>query len=504
MAVGPNGQPYLTTGSVGGGASAPLFGGIPLFMGMGLPGGLGGGGDVDINEIAARLFAGMNQTVEVPTSEKFIASLPDAAIGAAEVAAKAQCSVCLADFEEGEKDVCKVPVCGHLFHRAECLLPWLKSHNNCPVCRAQFQSAAEEQAEAQAAGGASSSAASSSSSSSASPAPAATGAQPRGSGGSSSGRGASSSGRVGGRAAAAAAAASSRNQTLQQIQQLQMMMGGGGLAAGLPFGSHGLFQQQHHYQHHHHHHQPGGGAVDEEGFDEADIAAAIRASEESMAAEGGGSSSSSGPSRQAEGGQPASGGADMDAADEGFCFALSESFRGMALPELWQAMEAEGLTVPVELVDSRSALVEHLTACAIAQASEGSSSSSSSSSGALPAAQAAMVLPAGSAEGLSIRLTCAPPLPPSSSSSSSSSSQTSVHKFAPGATLRTVVRTALPSLALRTGQRDRWARAAACGFQGCKLRLQVPQGRAWEAQAWDSSLAESGITNLSALMFHFE
>ena len=74
---------------------------MPLGMGMGgfpggfPPGGIFGGGEVDINALAARLFQ-MSQPVEVPTAASFISSLPSATIGEEEIAKKAQCSVCRA------------------------------------------------------------------------------------------------------------------------------------------------------------------------------------------------------------------------------------------------------------------------------------------------------------------------------------------------------------------------------------------------------------------------
>jgi hypothetical protein len=54
------------------------------------------------------------------------------------------CSVCLSDFEKDETGVCNAP-CGHLYHQS-CLIPWLKKHNTCPECRAEFKSSAKESA----------------------------------------------------------------------------------------------------------------------------------------------------------------------------------------------------------------------------------------------------------------------------------------------------------------------------------------------------------------------
>ncbi|XP_006646449.1 RING-H2 finger protein ATL66 [Oryza brachyantha] len=45
----------------------------------------------------------------------------------------AQCSICLGEFEEGEK-VRSLPPCGHGFHPG-CVDAWLLSRPSCPLCR---------------------------------------------------------------------------------------------------------------------------------------------------------------------------------------------------------------------------------------------------------------------------------------------------------------------------------------------------------------------------------
>uniref|UniRef100_A0A7C8YEW2 RING-type domain-containing protein n=1 Tax=Opuntia streptacantha TaxID=393608 RepID=A0A7C8YEW2_OPUST len=45
------------------------------------------------------------------------------------------CAVCLEDFEARE-EVMLTP-CNHMFHE-ECIVPWVKSHGQCPVCRSVF------------------------------------------------------------------------------------------------------------------------------------------------------------------------------------------------------------------------------------------------------------------------------------------------------------------------------------------------------------------------------
>ena len=45
------------------------------------------------------------------------------------------CSVCICDFELGSQGMF-LP-CGHTFH-PDCIKPWLKDHNTCPVCRKEL------------------------------------------------------------------------------------------------------------------------------------------------------------------------------------------------------------------------------------------------------------------------------------------------------------------------------------------------------------------------------
>lgn len=41
------------------------------------------------------------------------------------------CAICKDEFAEG--DECIVLPCKHLFHEADCALPWLKQNGTCPV-----------------------------------------------------------------------------------------------------------------------------------------------------------------------------------------------------------------------------------------------------------------------------------------------------------------------------------------------------------------------------------
>ncbi|XP_023736190.1 uncharacterized protein LOC111884103 [Lactuca sativa] len=46
-----------------------------------------------------------------------------------------RCVVCLEDFEA--KQVVMVTPCNHTFHE-QCILPWVRTHGRCPVCRFSF------------------------------------------------------------------------------------------------------------------------------------------------------------------------------------------------------------------------------------------------------------------------------------------------------------------------------------------------------------------------------
>jgi hypothetical protein len=85
------------------------------------------------------------------------ASLPESVFqGGQEVKEEdATCSVCLAEYEAGDK-LCTLPLCGHVFHR-DCIDEWLVSHQTCPLCRvclaAQPQGGSGDAAQARAQAG---------------------------------------------------------------------------------------------------------------------------------------------------------------------------------------------------------------------------------------------------------------------------------------------------------------------------------------------------------------
>ncbi|XP_065062631.1 E3 ubiquitin-protein ligase RNF181-like [Rhopilema esculentum] len=64
-----------------------------------------------------------------PASREFISNLP-LAMNIGE-----KCPICLVEFTEDELGK-KLP-CNHCFH-SDCIIPWLKKTNSCPVCRREF------------------------------------------------------------------------------------------------------------------------------------------------------------------------------------------------------------------------------------------------------------------------------------------------------------------------------------------------------------------------------
>jgi len=68
-----------------------------------------------------------------PAAPNAIANLPSRTITKAHL--PVECPVCKENFEE-EEVVLEMP-CGHLFH-PDCLVPWLKIHATCPLCRVEL------------------------------------------------------------------------------------------------------------------------------------------------------------------------------------------------------------------------------------------------------------------------------------------------------------------------------------------------------------------------------
>lgn len=78
------------------------------------------------------------QKLPPPASKAAIENLPEVKIESADAK---QCPVCLKQFETGDK--ASLMPCRHMFHQ-ECILPWLKKTNSCPLCRYELPTDDEE------------------------------------------------------------------------------------------------------------------------------------------------------------------------------------------------------------------------------------------------------------------------------------------------------------------------------------------------------------------------
>ncbi|KAG2772583.1 hypothetical protein PC129_g8049 [Phytophthora cactorum] len=67
-----------------------------------------------------------------PAAKEVVEKLPKVKITQVEVDGSAECPVCKDSFAVDD-EVHRLP-CEHSFH-PDCILPWLKQHNSCPVCR---------------------------------------------------------------------------------------------------------------------------------------------------------------------------------------------------------------------------------------------------------------------------------------------------------------------------------------------------------------------------------
>jgi E3 ubiquitin-protein ligase RNF115/126 len=131
---GGPGQPIGGFGGGGGGIGfdainnmlQQVFGNLPAQMGD-------YASDAQTQNILNQLFMQHQNQGPPPASEDAVSKLPRIKISSEQIDSKMDpCSVCQCEFELDEEAV-KLP-CDHTFH-ADCILPWFKMNNSCPVCR---------------------------------------------------------------------------------------------------------------------------------------------------------------------------------------------------------------------------------------------------------------------------------------------------------------------------------------------------------------------------------
>lgn len=90
------------------------------------------GSGAALDALLNQLMQADNSRGAPPASKSFVESLPKVKLTKQEELANRDCAVCKDLLQVGVEYV-ELP-CKHLFC-GECIMPWLKEHNSCPVCR---------------------------------------------------------------------------------------------------------------------------------------------------------------------------------------------------------------------------------------------------------------------------------------------------------------------------------------------------------------------------------
>jgi len=90
------------------------------------------GMDLHTQNILNQLFMAHQSQGVPPASTDVVDKLPKIKITSAQVESKLDCTVCQCEYENDEEAL-QLP-CEHVFH-IDCITPWLKMNNSCPVCR---------------------------------------------------------------------------------------------------------------------------------------------------------------------------------------------------------------------------------------------------------------------------------------------------------------------------------------------------------------------------------
>ncbi|KAK6171633.1 hypothetical protein SNE40_018081 [Patella caerulea] len=85
-----------------------------------------------LDSIISQLLNQLEGSGAPPAPEEKIDALPLVKIDKHQIESNLQCSVCMEDYQLGD-EANKLP-CDHHYH-PPCIIPWLKLHGTCPVCR---------------------------------------------------------------------------------------------------------------------------------------------------------------------------------------------------------------------------------------------------------------------------------------------------------------------------------------------------------------------------------